>query len=168
MKKVRRRAGLLFLTAFMALFTCGVAATHPAAAAEPFVDEIRLFAVEDEVYPPNGCEVLFVGSSSFRFWFGMQRDFANRKILKRGFGGATIADINHTFDRIVGRHKPQQIVFDTVHLNGAKSCFTLLCMARCDISISFVEGSLCRNGSQAEVTCENSRQANVRFVGHSG
>jgi lysophospholipase L1-like esterase len=76
----------------------------------PFADEIMSFEVEDEIYPAAGCETLFVGSSSFRFWFRMQQDFASRTVLKRGFGGASIADINHYFDKIVGRYRPRQIV----------------------------------------------------------
>lgn len=77
----------------------------------PFAEEIRLFGIEDEVYPPASCETLFVGSSSFRFWFAMQRDFSKLRILKRGFGGAQISDINHYFDQVVGRYRPARIAF---------------------------------------------------------
>lgn len=88
-----------------------IAATPGVAAAVPFADEIALFGVEDQIYPPLGCETLFVGSSSFRFWSRMQQEFPNRKVLKRGFGGASIADINYHFEAVVGRYKPRQIIF---------------------------------------------------------
>ena len=81
------------------------------AAPAPFAEEIRLFGVEDEIHPPIGCETLFVGSSSFRFWSRLQQDFPKRNILKRGFGGASISDINLHFDNVVGRYRPREIIF---------------------------------------------------------
>ena len=88
-----------------------IVATPGVAAEAPFAGEIALFGVEDQIYPPSGCETLFVGSSSFRFWSRMQQDFPNRKVLKRGFGGASIADINYHFEAVVARYKPRQIIF---------------------------------------------------------
>ncbi len=88
-----------------------LAAAPTFAAPVPFAEEIRLFGVEDEIYPPTGCETLFVGSSSFRFWSRLQQDFPKRKVLKRGFGGASISDINLHFDNVVGRYRPREIVF---------------------------------------------------------
>ncbi|KUO54245.1 MAG: hypothetical protein APF78_01575 [Sphingomonadales bacterium BRH_c3] len=76
-----------------------------------FAEEIHVFGIEDEVYPPQGCETLFVGSSSFRFWFTIQQDFSDWPVLKRGFGGARISDINFYFDQVVGRYHPQRIAF---------------------------------------------------------
>lgn len=95
-----------------ALPSAGLAADAQAAQAPaPFAEEIGVFGVEDEVYPPKGCETLFVGSSSFRFWFNLKQDFHPLPIIKRGFGGAQIADINHYFDKVVGRYRPKRIVF---------------------------------------------------------
>jgi lysophospholipase L1-like esterase len=54
---------------------------------------------------------LFVGSSSFRFWFAMAQDFPRARLLKRGFGGSQISDINFHFDRVVGRYRPARIAF---------------------------------------------------------
>ncbi len=96
------------------IMLCAVVLTpiYPAIASPvPFADEIRLFAVEDEIYPPTGCETLFVGSSSFRFWSHLQQDFPKRRILKRGFGGASISDINLHFNNMVGRYRPREIIF---------------------------------------------------------
>ncbi len=107
----------------MALGLLLLALTSPSFASNlPFAEEIRLFGVEDEIYPPAGCETLFVGSSSFRFWARLQQDFPKRKILKRGFGGASIADISLHFDRVVGRYRPREIVFYAGEndINGGK------------------------------------------------
>lgn len=94
----------------------------------PFAEEIRQFGIEDQIYPPSGCETLFVGSSSFRFWTRMQQDFAKERILRRGFGGASISDINFHFDAIVGRYRPKYIVFYAGEndVNGGKPIENIL------------------------------------------
>src|SRR3546814_3024128 len=48
-----------------------------------FGDEIHVFSIEDEVRPAPSCATLFVGSSSIRFWFGIDRDFPGRPIIRR-------------------------------------------------------------------------------------
>jgi len=76
-----------------------------------FEAEVGLFAIEDEIFPPNACATLFVGSSSIRFWFTLARDFPSLKIIRRGFGGSKIADVLYYFDRIVTPYHPRAIVF---------------------------------------------------------
>lgn len=76
-----------------------------------FAEEISVFGVEDEIYPPAPCATLFLGSSSIRFWFRLAQDFPKREIIRRGFGGSTIADANYYFDRIVAPYHPRAIVF---------------------------------------------------------
>ena len=98
-------------TAIAVLAACLVPALVLRAQDAPFGDQIHVFAVEDEVYPPQGCETLFVGSSSFRFWFGIKADFGKYRILNRGFGGAQISDIDFRFDQVVGRYHPERIAF---------------------------------------------------------
>lgn len=93
----------------LAVLPCAAVGAPPEAAR--FADEIHVFSIEDEVRPAPSCATLFVGSSSIRFWFGIDRDFPGRSIIRRGFGGATIADINYRFDAVVGRYRPRQIVF---------------------------------------------------------
>lgn len=87
-----------------------IAAAQPAAE-PPFGGEIHVFGVEDEIFPPAPCSTLFVGSSSIRFWFSLAQDFPSRKIIRRGYGGSTIADTNFYFDRIVAPYRPREIVF---------------------------------------------------------
>lgn len=99
------------LTTAIALALTAVAPGATTAQEAPFGEEIHVFNVEDEVYPPTGCETLFVGSSSFRFWFNLKQDFRKLRILKRGFGGSQISDINFRFDQVVGRYRPERIAF---------------------------------------------------------
>ncbi|MBD3728718.1 MAG: hypothetical protein IE933_03345 [Sphingomonadales bacterium] len=105
-----RGIGLALCLAFGAGVTL---APHPAradATPAPFADEIHVFGVEDESAPPPHCATLFVGSSSIRFWFGLKDDM-HMPLVKRGFGGATIGDVNHYFDRVVAPYTPRRIVF---------------------------------------------------------
>lgn len=58
--------------------------------------------------PENG--VLFVGSSSIRFWDTAEW-FPLRTVVNRGFGGSHISDVNHYVDETVLRHAPEVVVF---------------------------------------------------------
>ncbi len=88
-----------------------------------FDDAIAEFAAADAAEMPPACATLFVGSSSIRFWNTLARDFPDRRVINRGFGGSTIAEVNHYFDQIVAPYKPAQIVFYAGEndLNAGKS-----------------------------------------------
>jgi len=58
--------------------------------------------------PENG--VLFVGSSSIRFWDTAEW-FPLRTVVNRGFGGSHISDVNHYVDETVLRHAPEVVAF---------------------------------------------------------
>jgi lysophospholipase L1-like esterase len=47
--------------------------------------------------------VVFMGSSSIRFWETLRRDMAPLPALNRGFGGATVAGVNFYARRILAR-----------------------------------------------------------------
>ncbi|UZR98062.1 GDSL-type esterase/lipase family protein [Chondrinema litorale] len=73
-------------------------------------DAIRQFEVEDKStnYPKDA--VLFVGSSSIRFWNTLKEDMAPIPVIKRGFGGAKLNDVIHFADRIIFPYQPKKIV----------------------------------------------------------
>jgi lysophospholipase L1-like esterase len=60
-----------------------------------------------QAVPPGG--LLFVGSSSIRLW-KLDQWFPDLKAINHGFGGSTLADSIHFFDRIVAPVKPSTIV----------------------------------------------------------
>ena len=99
------------LAAIVLASSLSVAFAEEGARVEPFAPEIHLFDVEDEVYPPTACGSLFIGSSSIRFWFRLEGAFPSKNIIRRGFGGAAIGDVNYYFDRLVSRYRPREIVF---------------------------------------------------------
>jgi lysophospholipase L1-like esterase len=103
-----------WLTAFL-LLPSMMLTTHDAAGVEPhsptkFEPEIRKFELQDSQTPPPQRPVLFVGSSSIRLWTNVASEFPQLPVLNRGFGGSTMADLQHYFDRVVMVYRPGIIV----------------------------------------------------------
>ena len=59
--------------------------------------------------PPKGA-VLFVGSSTIRFWTNLAADFPDLKTIRRGFGGSYMPDVTYFAGRIVIPYQPSKIV----------------------------------------------------------
>jgi hypothetical protein len=100
----------IVLLAVLMVFACvhwqSSAATDPAF----FEDEIVAFERADaEAMPPPGG-ILFVGSSSIRFWTTLAEDMAPLPVVRRGFGGAHMSHVLHNFERIVVPYAPRAIV----------------------------------------------------------
>lgn len=77
----------------------------------PFEPEIRAFETTDQTSPPPQHPILFVGSSSIRFWANLPMYFPDKVVLNRGFGGSQISDVRRYADRVIVRYAPRQIVF---------------------------------------------------------
>ncbi len=77
--------------------------------AEPFAKEIETFETKDKTAPPPQNEIVFVGSSSIRFWKSTEA-FPDLKIVNRGFGGSQVSDSVKYADRIILPYKPRIIV----------------------------------------------------------
>jgi len=71
---------------------------------------ILKFEAQDKASPPEKGGILFTGSSSIVLW-DLAKAFPGLPALNRGFGGSTIADVNHFFDRVVLPYAPKTIVF---------------------------------------------------------
>jgi lysophospholipase L1-like esterase len=85
----------------------------PAADPSPSVKwekAIRAFEAADKESPPPAGAVLFVGSSSIRFWKSLPKDFPQYNVINRGFGGSQIADSTYFAERIVIPYRPSAIV----------------------------------------------------------
>ena len=78
---------------------------------DTFKDEINDFKKLDKKAFPEKGKILFVGSSSIRFWDSLEKDMKPLKVLNRGFGGAHISHVIHHFDEIVKPYHPKAIVF---------------------------------------------------------
>ena len=75
-----------------------------------FAEEIDAFQQWDRKNAVPAAPLLFVGSSSIRFWPTAER-FPGLPVVNRGFGGSHISDVNHYLDRIVLPYAPHAIVF---------------------------------------------------------
>ncbi len=108
-----------FLASLLALLTgCAVAPTAQDVA--PLVpdqvsnaaweQDMQRFAAVDAAMPPPRHAVLFIGSSSIRYWDTLATDFPGVPVINRGFGGSEIRDSTYYADRIVVPYAPRQIV----------------------------------------------------------
>jgi lysophospholipase L1-like esterase len=75
-----------------------------------FKEEVDYFNWYDSKNSFPEDAVLFVGSSSIRFWETVKY-FPNNPVINRGFGGAHISDVIFFIDTLVIKYKPQIIVF---------------------------------------------------------
>jgi lysophospholipase L1-like esterase len=88
------------------------AATTHGAAAHNFATwehEIAAFEQSDRTNPPPASALLFIGSSTIRFWKTLAQDFPDHPVINRGFGGSEIADAMHFAPRIIFPYHPRMI-----------------------------------------------------------
>jgi lysophospholipase L1-like esterase len=72
--------------------------------------EVDRWTSQDALDPVTPGGVLFVGSSSIRRWENLTKDFADYRIVQRGFGGSQFSDLNPIVNRIVTPYQPSAIV----------------------------------------------------------
>ncbi|MBG3851007.1 SGNH/GDSL hydrolase family protein [Xanthomonas sp. WHRI 8391] len=73
-------------------------------------NDMKRFADSDAQQPPPKHGVVFVGSSSIRFWDTLAQDFPGKPVINRGFGGSEVRDSTWYADRIVLPYAPRQVV----------------------------------------------------------
>ncbi|MGB5064415.1 MAG: SGNH/GDSL hydrolase family protein [Candidatus Competibacter sp.] len=71
---------------------------------------ISAFETQDRRQPPQPGQVVFVGSSSIRFWHTLATDMAPAPVLNRGFGGARLRDMLRYANRIILPYQPRAVV----------------------------------------------------------
>jgi lysophospholipase L1-like esterase len=107
----------------LALSLVGAAPSTTPSASAKFEKEIAAFEAADRENPPAEDAVLFVGSSTFRLWKTLAKDFAPHAVINRGFGGSEVADSVYFADRIVIPNRPRMIVMfaGSNDINAGKS-----------------------------------------------
>lgn len=78
--------------------------------AAPFANEIADFKKRDSLQAPASGGVLFLGSSSFRLWEGIEESFPGVPLINRGFGGSSLPDVIAYVEDIVFPYAPKQVV----------------------------------------------------------
>jgi len=71
---------------------------------------IAAFEAADAEARPEPGGIVFVGSSSIRFWTSLEEDMAPLPVLNRGFGGAQMNHLVHNVDRVVTPYAPRMVV----------------------------------------------------------
>ncbi len=75
--------------------------------------------------------ILFTGSSSIRFWSGLRKDFPNRNVLNRGFGGSEMSDLLYYSESLILKYNPKRIfIYEGDNdINSGKSAEEILANA---------------------------------------
>jgi lysophospholipase L1-like esterase len=105
-----RRTFCKTLIAVLAFVTAGLLPAADRSESAKWHRAIEAFEAADKRSPPAPGAVLFVGSSSIRFWKTLPADFPQDHVLNRGFGGSHIADCTAFADRIVIPYRPSVII----------------------------------------------------------
>jgi lysophospholipase L1-like esterase len=72
--------------------------------------EIRAFEEADQTNPPPRHAILFIGSSSIRYWTNVAQAFPGHKVISRGFDGSHLSDSVAFVDRFVTPYKPRLVL----------------------------------------------------------
>ena len=75
-----------------------------------FEGEIQIFEKLDVGSPPAPGAIVFVGSSSIRFWSSLEDDMDPLYVLNRGFGGAHMSHVVYNAPRIILPYSPRAVV----------------------------------------------------------
>ena len=71
---------------------------------------IQSFRDKDTINAPPENAIVFVGSSSIRFWTSLSADMKPLVAFGRGFGGAKINDVSYYVDQLISPYDPKAIV----------------------------------------------------------
>jgi lysophospholipase L1-like esterase len=75
-----------------------------------YEEEFATFAAQEKSGALPARPILFYGSSSFRLWDTLARDFAGLPVVNRGFGGSTLEECNAVLGHWVLPLQPRAIV----------------------------------------------------------
>ena len=102
------RGVALAMVAVLAFLPTGVRSQQKSPAGR-WEKTIEVFERQDGQKPPPKDAVLFVGSSSIRFW-DLKKSFPDLEVINRGFGGSELADSAFYAPRIVVKYRPRMVV----------------------------------------------------------
>lgn len=119
MPLIRPLQGLLLASLLTLLSACASAPLAPVGppqvpeqvSSADWEADMQRFAATDAIAMPPKHAVLFIGSSSIRFWETLATDFPGVATINRGFGGSQVRDSTWYADRIVVPYAPRMIVF---------------------------------------------------------
>lgn len=80
------------------------------ASPEVWADEVRAFAETDVVTAIPDTPILVVGGRRVKLWQGLDDLLSPQPVLMRPVGDATISDITHYYDELIGYYQPSALV----------------------------------------------------------
>jgi lysophospholipase L1-like esterase len=92
------------------LMIVGARVFLPSVFAQGWESSIREFERQDKLDPPKPGGIVFVGSSSIRFWKTLETDMKPLDVINRGFGGSEMSDAAQYAPRIVVAYRPSAVV----------------------------------------------------------
>lgn len=75
-----------------------------------FKKDMDRFVQDNQVPDSIQCDLLFIGSSSFKRWSTVKHDMAPAKVINRAFGGSMSRNILYSYDIVVKPMQPKKIV----------------------------------------------------------
>lgn len=74
-----------------------------------FENEVQELVRKDSLIKNKNGIILFTGSSSIRLWADLEKDFKDKNVLNRGFGGSTMRDLLYYADELIIPYNPVTI-----------------------------------------------------------
>ena len=108
-----KRAAWMVVGALLVGASAAPALAQQTLSPERWEETIRQFEAADREGLPEAGAVVFVGSSSIRFWSTLAEDFPSIHTVNRGFGGSGMDDLVHYAHRIVIPYRPGHVVVYT-------------------------------------------------------
>lgn len=100
------------------------------ASPETWADEIREYAVQDADMEMPESPILVVGGRRVKLWEGLEDLLRPTPVLMRSLGDATVNDITHYHEELVGYYQPSVLIFlpsnSEFHLRDSKSAEELV------------------------------------------
>lgn len=75
-----------------------------------FKKDIDRFAEYNQIPDSTQCDILFIGSSSFRKWTTVKQDMLPAKAINRAFGGSMVRNLLYSYDVVIKPMHPKKIV----------------------------------------------------------
>jgi lysophospholipase L1-like esterase len=105
----RRRFAIALPLLAIAFFTSVIHADEVKKGPERWNGSMSEFEARDKATPPKVGTLLFVGSSSIRKW-DLSKSWPDAPAINNGFGGSTLADSSHHFDKLFKPYDPSAII----------------------------------------------------------
>ena len=78
---------------------------------EAWADELEAFGEIDRGNHLPENPVVVVGGRRVKLWRGLEDTLDSQEVLMRGLGDATVDDIVHNYERLIGFYRPETLVF---------------------------------------------------------